>query len=284
MGNTSLSRTSFRDFIFLYNPVYLLSSVCMLASCALLTNDSEHKNVPLGQLLSLVGTLVIYQACLFAIGSFLTLGRKILRDGRTLLILDAVFLSDITFVNSELLTTNVNIGLGIGLMLFALSALRIHWISNRLDCPMPPHRYLIILLQLLLIIAIPAYLKHIDNGTSVSSNTLYAMWWAGGLVLAMSLLIDHIMQHPAALPARTAWVQPAYLSVTWLSLILHLAVLHYVYDVTFHGAMIAPVLVALAMLLRRNEERQPTTTPDCTPAPAIADPTPPAIPIGIQPT
>ena len=259
MSNIPSTRHPIRDLIFLYNPVYLLSSVCMLVGCVLLTNDTEHKVVPLGQLLAIVAAVGLYQACLFLIGSFLAFGRRILRDGRTLLILDAIFLSDITFVNSELLTTNLTVGLGIGLLLFGLSALRIHWITRRAQCPMPLHRYLIILMQLMLIIGIPAYLKYVDTGTSIGATTLYCLWWAVGLALAGTVLADHARQvvH-AKLPPRAAWVQPTYLGVTWLSLILHLAELHYVYNVTFHAAMLCPILISLAMLLRHRDGRVPS--------------------------
>ena len=259
MSNIPSARHAIRDLIFLYNPVYLLSSVCMLVGCVLLTNDTEHRAVPIGQLLSIVGAVALYPACLFAIGSFLTLARRILRDGRTLLILDAVFLSDITFVNSELLTTNLKVGLGIGLLLFGLSALRIHWITRRMGCPMLLHRYLIILLQLLLIIAMPAYLKRIDTGISIVPATLYCLWWAIGLTLAATVLADNATHlAPTRLPPRAAWVQPTYLIITWLSLILHLAELHYVYNVTFYAAMLCPILLCVAMVLHHRDRHVPS--------------------------
>lgn len=260
MGSTQPRPSEgFMRYLWLYNPMYLLSSVCMLGSCVLLANDSVHSHVPLSQLLSLVGTLVLYQAALFAIGAFLVLSRNILRDGRTLLILDAVFLTDITFVNAELITTRLMTGLGIGLLLVALAGLRIGWISQRMGSPMPLHRYVLILLQLAMITLIPSYLKHIDTGTSVTASTLYAMWWVAAVLTGGGVIIDTLLRREpaAALPARAAWVQPTYVVVPFLSLMLHLAVLHYVYDVALYVAMLAPQMVAGAMFLRRMAERRP---------------------------
>ena len=42
-----------------------------------------------------------------------------------------------------------------------------------------------------------------------------------------------------------------YMVLPWLSLAAHLGMLHYVYDVPFYGAMAAPALLVLAMVLNR---------------------------------
>lgn len=249
-----------RRFICAYNPIYLLSSLSMLAGCVLVANDSEHTNVPLSQLLLLVGVLVVYQAALFLIGSFLMLRRGVLRDGRLLLILDAVFMADITFVNSELITTSLQTGLGIGMLLLGWAALRMHWIAARTGGDMPRWRYLFVLTAAGLIVLIPAYMKHIDDGLSVTLNTLYSMWWIGGLLLGGWVVTQHWADGNlpvAPRSERAAWVCPTYCTCAYASLLLHICVLHYVYNVAFVFALATPVLLALAMLLRRMEERWP---------------------------
>lgn len=246
--SSSIGSRSLSSWIVQNNPVYLISAVCMLGSCVVLANSSSHQNIPLSQLLLLSGTLLAYQVALFGMGAFLSLKRGVLRDGKTLLLLDAIFLTDITFVNTELLTSDLSAGLWLGIPLLLLAAWRIWWIGKRLLETFEVHRYIFAVLMLAMVLAFPALLKYFDNGTSITAVTFYGLWWLAGLTVAAAVIVDHARGTQAA-PARLRWVQSAYLIAPFASLILHLAILHYVYDVHFYSAMLTPVLLGLIMAL-----------------------------------
>ena len=234
------------------NPIYLVSAVCMLASCVLLANSSSHWGIPLKQLLLLDGTLLLYQVALFGMGSYLIFKRRVFRDGKTLLILDAVFLADITFVSTELLTSDLKIGLYVGIVLFLLGAARAWWVGKKLLTNFQTHRYFFALLALAMLVAVPALLKYFDDGTSITQVTFYGLWWIVGLTLAAAVVADHV-RGSEPVPRSLGWVQSAYLVAPFASLIVHLAILHYVYDVSFSFAMLTPVLLALAMVLNHGD-------------------------------
>ena len=87
-------RRSLLRFLTEHNPFYLLSAACMLASCLALTNSLSWISITRSRLLTLIVTLNVYEAALLAIALFLITRRKLRRDGRMLLLLQAFFLAD----------------------------------------------------------------------------------------------------------------------------------------------------------------------------------------------
>src|SRR4051812_33335556 len=103
--NISLQpRRSMMRFIVDHNPFYLLSAVSMLAGCLALTNSLSWVSIAPSRLLTLIATLNLYEGLLIVIALFLITKRGLRRDGRMLLILQAFFLADFTFLNAEIST------------------------------------------------------------------------------------------------------------------------------------------------------------------------------------
>ena len=96
-----------------HNPFYLLSAACMLASCLALTNSLSWSPIAMRRLLTLLVTLNVYEAALLGIALFLVTKRGLRRDGHMLLLLQAFFVADFTFLNAEIATSSPDAGTGI---------------------------------------------------------------------------------------------------------------------------------------------------------------------------
>src|SRR5690348_12261067 len=93
-------------FLVHHNPFYLLSALCMIAGCYALNSALQTRSGELPKLLLLMGTLQLYEFLLVGLGVYLIVKHRLDRDGRTLLLLDAVFLVDLTFLNAETAATS----------------------------------------------------------------------------------------------------------------------------------------------------------------------------------
>src|SRR5205814_7989423 len=90
-----------------HNPFYLLSAACMLASCLALTNTMTWIPIAKTRLLTLVTTLNVYELALLGIALYLVTKRGLRRDGWMLLILQAFFVVDLSFLKAEIATADV---------------------------------------------------------------------------------------------------------------------------------------------------------------------------------
>src|SRR5689334_12442151 len=120
--NPSL-RATLKTFLIHHNPFYLLSALSMLAGCYALNSALSVRTGEIWKLLRLIAALNAYEAILIALGLYLIRRRHIIRDGRTLLLLESVFLADLTFLNAQAGSVSFSSGLVISLCLIALTAL-----------------------------------------------------------------------------------------------------------------------------------------------------------------
>jgi hypothetical protein len=246
-------------FIVEHNPFYLLSAACMLASILALTNSLSWSPIATRRLLTLIVTLNIYEAILIALALFLIVKRGLVRDGKMLLILEAFFLVDTTFLNAELVTAHYTLGVTVNFILFVLAAVKIGVVLHVLYPSFSIARFGYILLQLAVLFAVPCVLRKMDHG-SITPAHLYGAWWTLAILPALhEAMVRHpnlnaivpaivpSLHRPAAAPIH------AYLALPWASLLLHVCILHYVYDATFFGAHATPALLGLALVMNRAE-------------------------------
>jgi hypothetical protein len=230
------------------NPFYLLSAACMLAGCLAVTNSLSWVSIPLGRLLILIATLNVYEAALLALAAYLIRVRQVGRDGVVLLILEAFFLIDITFLNAEVATSLGGLGLVLNILLFLAAVAKLAVIVSLFGQSPRDGRFAALVLQLAVLFAIPLIFRRLDHG-DLSPRVFYAAWWVIGLLIPLSQEIART-KSTAEGPSRIG--VSVYQSLPWLSLILHVSILHYVYNVTFYGANAAPILLALAFVLHRS--------------------------------
>lgn len=161
-----------------HNPFYLLSAACMLASCLALTNSLSWTSIPRGRLLTLILTLKLYEAALLAIALFLITRRRLVRDGRMLLVLQLVFLADFTFLNAEIATLDLRTGTLLNAALFTLAAVKLGLVLRVLRPVFTPLQAAFVLVQLAAIYAIPCALQWLDADRGlVGPRHLYVVWW-----------------------------------------------------------------------------------------------------------
>jgi hypothetical protein len=62
-------------------------------------------------------------------------------------------------------------------------------------------------------------------------------------------------RHPAlaSVPVWAKRMATFYLTLPWLSLVLHLSIAHYVFNIGFYGAEVAPLLLGLTLVLNKSE-------------------------------
>jgi hypothetical protein len=242
-------------FLFRTNPFYLLSAMCMLGGSLALTNSLSWTSIPLPRLLALVLTLNVYEALLLALGLYLLRRRGVVRDGLMLLFLEAMFLVDAAFLNVEVFAIDVHVGLIVNAIIFVLAVVKLLAIFRVMRLPRDAMFYFV-LLQLAVLFATPgvfAYVTHGDGGT-LPPVLAYAAWWALGLVAALPALLlrgrrlNELLGEPAdAGEFVGAVVRRSFAWLPFVSLVAHLALMHWVYDAHLHAAYAAPVLLGMAV-------------------------------------
>jgi hypothetical protein len=243
-----------------HNPFYLLSAACMLASCLALTNSLSWIPIARTRLLTLVLTLNAYEAALLGIALFLVKRRGLVRDGRMLLLLQAFFVADFSFLNAELATADLRTGLLVNGALLGLAALKLAAVVYVLRPAFTPLQFTFVVLELAVLFAMPCVLRwHNVTHPVVGPRELYVAWWSVALLPAAYELFAWLdgrrraAAAPLAATSSGAHAAPvgAYLALPYLSLLTHLGILHYVYDTPFYGAHAAPTLLGLTLILNR---------------------------------
>ena len=242
-----------------HNPFYLLSAACMLASCLALTNSLSWIPIAKTRLLTLVLTINLYEAALLGIALFLVKSRRLVRDGRMLLLLQAFFVADFSFLNAELATADLATGLLVNGGLLMLAAVKLAVVVLVLKPRFTGLQFTFVMLELAVLFALPCILRWYNvNQHIVDGRELYVAWWVAALLPAVYELFSWIDRRrhadggvfPVTPGAQAAPVR-AYLALPYLSILAHLGILHYVYDTAWQGAHAAPVLLGLTLVLNR---------------------------------
>src|SRR5215217_6974140 len=243
-------------FLVRHNPFYLLSAMCMLAGCLSLTNSLSWTSIGLGRLLALVVTLNVYEALLLGLGLFLLARRGVVRDGLVLLFLEALFLVDAAFLNVEVFAINPYVGLVTNAAVYVLALVKLCLVFWGLGLR-PDRTFLFILVQVTLLFLLPGVFAAVSRRADgwLPPPVAYAAWWAVGTVAALSALLVR-PRHPddQHLLGRTHhWVgtvlRRVFVGLPFVSLLVHLVMLHWVYNAHVYSAYLAPLLLGLAVAL-----------------------------------
>jgi hypothetical protein len=237
-----------------YNPFYLLSAACMLASCLALTNSLSWIPIATRRLMTLIVTLNVYEAALLGIGLFLITRRRLRRDGRMLLILQAFFLVDFTFLNAEIATADLRLGIWVNAVLFVLGAVKLYVVLRVLKPDFTPLQFAFVLVQMMVLFATPSVLWWMNDGRGlVGAKHLYVVGWATALIPALYEVVAWVDRSRVVSGVASVAPTRAYLVLPYLSLMTHIGILHYVYDQPFRGAHATPWLLGLTLILNRAQ-------------------------------
>jgi hypothetical protein len=222
----------------------------MLAGCYALNSALALRTGEVWRLLGLIAALNAYEAILIALGLYLIQRRRIVRDGRTLLLLESVFLADLTFLNAQAGSVSFNTGLLVSLCVIALTTLKVAVILRVLWSRLPLKLLAAILLTLATLQLMPSVFAWFDHHGGVTWRQLYAGWcMAGGLLALMG--ITKVPFDPDSTPIRRV-MRAIYLHLPLASLIAHLSMLHWVYRVPFAAPDLSPILLGSTILLTRS--------------------------------
>jgi hypothetical protein len=232
-----------------YNPFYLLSALCMLFGLFSLNDSLDYSPLPLRNLLWLILILNIYELMLVALGIFLA-RRGLMRDAGMLFVLEAVFLVDAGFLNSEVFARNFQLGMLINVALLGLAAVKVGFVFIGLRVSLLDGRYALILVQMLILLAAPGMLKYAfeHNRSVLSPRALYAVWWVVGMIPIAYLLLMRKLEH-----YRFPGIVGVFVLLPFVSILAHLCTSNWVYHVRWHHGNISPLLLGLAVSIGASD-------------------------------
>ena len=239
-------KPSFWRWIHDRNPMFLCSAVLMFAGYRLILGAMNTRPGDVAGLAPLIAVLNLYEAALIGLGLFLIRRRGLYRDGWFLLTIEALFLVDLTNLQSEVYAANVSTGVALNAICFALALVKIGVVVKVLRLRLSVPEWGLVAVTLAMLFGMAGAFKSLARPDGfIDTRILYAAWWALGGLVALTGLIPRAdrLGRFAALPGRL------YLLIPIASLIVHLCGANRVYNVHFHAANLAPVLVGLAVAL-----------------------------------
>ena len=236
-------------FLSHHNPFYLISALCMIAGCYALNSALELRAGQIHRLLILIATLNAYEVLLVLLGIYLIRRRGMQRDGTTLLLLELVFLADLTFLNAELATSSWPAGTWLNLGLFVLALAKVAAILRALAPRFPARLFCTVAAMLAGLFLVPCLLKAMEHGGWVWAGHFYSAWVLVGALPALHELQRYLW--PMSQADQSTQLRPPiarlYVAVPFVSLLAHMAMIHWVYRAPFYGADLSPVLLGLAL-------------------------------------
>jgi hypothetical protein len=226
------------------NPFYLLSALCMLVGCILLTNSTSYSPIARGRLLVLLGTLNVYEFLLIGLAVWLIARRDLVRDGAILLGIEAFFLVDITWLNHELFTIDLKLGAIVATLLMIAATVKLAAIFVGLRIHDGALAFVLIATQLAILFAMPGVFRHISapRHGALPALSLYGGWWiVGALPVLMTLMLRGWPW------IRFRRVVRLFVIFAFASIVLHLALENWVYKVRWYDANLAPLTLGLAL-------------------------------------
>lgn len=252
-------RPSFRSallaFLVHHNPFYLLSALSMLAGCYALNSGLAARTGELQKLFLLLGVLNGYEAVLIGLAIYLIRRRNIQRDGRTLLLLEAPFLVDLAFINTEVGSNSVRAGCLFNLIVLSLALLKMAVVLRALWGHLPRRLFASIGVELAVLFLLSSAFTRFDHQQhgDVTPGEFYGAWWVvGGLLVAYELQARLWGADQSMETGLRRFVRRLYLTLPMASIILHLSLLHWVYRVSFVSGDLAPLLIGGAFVIGRS--------------------------------
>ena len=236
---------SFWRFIHDRNPFYLLSAVCMFAGYRMILGAMNTPPGDVGGLVPLIAVLNLYEFVLIGLALFLIRRRGLIRDGWFLLIIQAMFMVDLTNLQSEVFTASLPKGLALNAACYALALFKVALVLRVLRLRVSIGEWGLIAAGLMVLFGMAGAFKGLAREGVLDARVLHAGWWvAGALAAAWAMTArGERFGRLAGVPVRL------YMLIPFASLLIHLCGANRVYAMDFHAANVAPVLLGLAVAL-----------------------------------
>jgi hypothetical protein len=238
-----------------HNPFYLLSAACMLGGCLALTNSLSWSPIDRGRLLILMAALNIYELLLVGLAFFLIRRPNVRGDAIKLLLLEALFIVDVAFLNSEVFAKDFFVGLLVNLIVYALVIVKLAIVFCALRIPIKSEPFFLLMFELTLLIVTPGAFKWIadHNNGKLPELAVYAAWWGIAAIPVVYVWLMHWRPvklsefAPALLTNRL--VSGALIALPLASLIAHVSTANWVYKARWFPTNVAPLMLGLAVAL-----------------------------------
>lgn len=240
-------------FFQLHNPFFLLSAFCMLVGCYGLIRVARAAAEQSDALLALMGVLNVYELALLGLGWYLIRSRRAVRDGRMLLLLELVFLVDATYLQGEYCSVNPSRSAVVGLFVLMLVVLKVGIMLSALGRRLSWNTHVFLLTHFGVLLGAPSLAGVLFRQGSLSSGFFYLLWW---VIAVLPFFQIGILRELRRGPFPEAWLRPidknfriALVFLPSISIGWHTLTLHWLYDVPFYTAYVAPVILGWVVCL-----------------------------------
>jgi hypothetical protein len=221
----------------------------MLFGLFSLNGSLNFSPLPSTRLLWLILILNVYEMLLIGLGIFLS-RRGLTRDSGMLFILEAFFLADVGFLNSEVFARDFQLGMLVNLFMLGLAVAKVGLVFWGLRLSMFDGRFVLIVSQMLLLLAVPGVLKYAfdQNRSVLSPRALYLVWWLVGLLPILYLLLIRQVEH-----YRYPGIVGVFAILPAVSMLTHLCTSNWVYHVRWFNGNLSPLLLGLAVAIGASD-------------------------------
>lgn len=241
-------RSSIGQTVLRSNPYFLFSAVFMLFGSLVVTNSMSWSPQRLSRILTLTATINLYELLLVGLAVLLWRRPKSRRDASILLIIEAFFLVDVTFLNAELFAIDRWVGLAANVIVFALAVGKLTLIFRGIGIRPSPAAIGMIGVQLLALFALPGALKFYatHRGGTLPALAMLGVWWTLFAIGVAGVQLFRNRQRTDVLTGAAPWFAPLLVITSGVSLLAHAGTSQWIYDLHFWGADLAPMLALAA--------------------------------------
>lgn len=248
------------------NPLFLLSGVCMLGGC-FLVSGAIHAYDPaevgadtvLWMLIALLVVLNIYEFAVIGLGLFLARSQTLIRDTRHLLGLALLLVIDASFVYNETSIFSPWIGGLIAGFAALLALAKAWWIVRSLGILPTKPACAVIALCLSAMYALPVVVRLLASDGFLSQPMAMLVWCGLGVVMAAYAVPLNWFTIDTTGDADREQLQrlitAGLITLPLMSLIGHACALLWVYENAFELSMLSPILLGLAAVILRQQRR-----------------------------
>ncbi|MEO0476942.1 MAG: hypothetical protein AAF085_13370, partial [Planctomycetota bacterium] len=248
------------------NPLFLISGVCMLGGCFLVSgvihgyDPAEIGEGPvLMMLIALLAVLNVYEFTVIWLGLALSKSQTLVRDTRHLLGLALLLIVDASFVYNETSIFKPEIGGLIAAAAAVLGLIKVGWIVRSLGIRPTRGAIAAVATALILMYAMPIAVRLMAHDGFLNQPFAMVVWCGLGAAVALyALPLRWIRFEGRDNPDRQQLqrlVAGGLIVMPLISLIGHAAALLWVYETTFELSMISPLMLGLAAVILRQQQR-----------------------------
>lgn len=237
-----------------HNPFYLLSGVCLLLGCFLISSAlGTEREWVVGLLLGLLATVWLYELIVLGLGIYLARSLGLRRDAIYLLALASVLLVDGTLIYNELMMLAPRIGAAVGVVAFVLAVVKVGVLARLLGMSLSARAWALLCVSLAVLLILPGVVRSLGQNELLSSGWMYGGWWIIAALLAAHA-IEALRKGAAGRdakgdPAVQRFVRRALLVLPWVSVIGHMLALHYVFEQPLLADHLGPLLLGAMVYL-----------------------------------